>query len=254
MLWSQHNYKHFERGRIRPGPGAWIPDRPAVLGLIALTYMSAGYDHKMPSKYSMTVKTLLDLLLAGQDERGCFAADDRDHAIVTCAVAEAHAMSNDRRLFDPARQGVEWLLRDGDTSAEARWSANTDLAAWDVMAMTSAKAGGVSHSIERSQKWMVGNHDVGKRCYEDGHVINATPADALAQKALLLAFLGDSTALESISAVDLIPQPGLSDVTNYWLALALFFHGRSHFQVQVDPYKGYIFGDQQWDVTMPDLG
>ena len=153
-----------------------------------------------------------------------------------------------------ARQGVEWLLREGDTSAEARWAANTDLAAWDLMAMTSAKAGGVSHSIERSQKWMVGNHDVGKRCYEDGHVINATPADALAQKALLLAFLGDSTALESISAVDLIPQPGLSDVTNYWLALALFVHGRSNFQVQVDPYKGCIFGDQQWDMTMPDLG
>ncbi len=257
-LWSKGHSDQVERGHIRPGPGAWIPDRAAVLALYTLDFLGAGYDHKMPSACRQTIQNNLDVFLAGQDEMGCFAADDRDHAIITAAVAEAYGMTNDSRLEEPVLHAVAWLLRDDDSSAEERWSANTDLAVWDVMAMKSVVAGGLlPHSLEilqRFQRWMARNKECGQRCYEDGRIVDAVPVDALAQQAILLAFIGNDQALTSMPKSALIPQPGLSDVTNYWLTLALMRQDERNFAAQVAPYKEKIIRDQNWDAKGPDLG
>ena len=253
-MWSKRHYDHFGSGQIRPGPGAWIPDRVAVLAFITLSFQVAGYDHRMPSKYKTTVRALVDQLLAAQDERGCFAADDRDHAIVTFAIAEAHALSNDPRLKAPILKALEWLLRENGGSAETRWSANTDLAVWDLIALKSVAAGDFPDHLKRSKQWMAGNHNLGTQCMENGQVLDATPTDALAQLSVMHAFVGNTTALNSIAEGNLIPQPGLSDVTNYWLTLALMLHTGRYFHVHIAPYLRHIASEQQWDISDPNMG
>lgn len=254
--WSHHQrrYERFAPGQISPGPGAWIPSRPAVLGLLTLAYLGAGYDHRMPSRYRDTVQGMLDLVLAGQNARGCFAPDDRDHAIVTMAVAEAYAMTNDQRLHNPVLKAVTWLMRDDDLGAEARWSATTDLAVWDLMALKSAHAGGLPNYTGRSQQWMQGNDDLGKRCYENGQLLDVPPAHRLAQWGVMQGFVGNAPALQVIAVENFTPRPELSDLTNYWLTLALVLQHPYNFRAHVDPYMNHLFSEQNWDATDPDIG
>ena len=254
--WSHHQrrYEHFEPGQMCPGPGTWIPGRPAVLGLVTLTYLGAGYDHRMPSRFRFTVQGLLDLLLAGQDARGCFATDDRDHAIVTMAVAEAYAMTIDQRLHNPVLKALTWLVRDDDLSAEARWSANTDLAVWDLMALKSVQAGGLPNYVGRSKQWMDGNDDLGKRCYEHGQVLDVPPAHVLAQSGVMQGFVGNAPALKGIAEENFTPRAELSDLTNYWLTLALLLQSPYNFRAHIDPYVSHILSEQNWDASDPDIG
>ncbi len=246
--WIGHQDKSFAGGQLPPGPGAWIPDRSVANTLILLTYLNAGYDHRMPSPYKMTIGYLIDFLLTKQDERGCFAADDRDHAIVTSALAEAYDLSNDTLLKNPVLKAQAWILRNSGGGTDARWSANTDLAVWDLTALESAAIGGLPNHIELVQKWMAQSPDFGKRCRENGHVLGAAPADILAQWGAMQALTGNITALEGIAEESLLPRPELSDVTNYWLALALFRRSAgANFSARIDPYLRHLYNDQQWD-------
>ena len=94
------------------------------------------------------------------------------------------------------------------------------------MAMQSVAAAGLLNHLERSQQGVGEHPDLGKLCYENGKVIDVAPADALAQWGIMQVFIGNRTVLESIAKADFIPQPGLSEVTNYWLTLALFYRSR----------------------------
>jgi len=138
-----------------------------LTGLALLCYLGAGYDHRMPSKYRVTVKKGIDWLLALQTADGSFGegAFNYEHAIATMALAEAYAMSNDGSLRTPAQRGVDAIIaRRAPAPAQAppgidlygasglAWGdfvktttnkMHTSACGWNVQALKSAKSAGL---------------------------------------------------------------------------------------------------------------
>ena len=233
---------------VPPGPGSWIPDRIGSVGLELLSYLSAGYDHKTPNTYKKTVTVLIDTLLAAQSADGRMGTDARDHAIATLALAEAYAMTNDPRLKLPAQLGEDWIIRASDAGPEARWSANSDLSIWDMMAIKSGAAGGLSVTMKRMNLWRQSDPDFGLRWRDNGVEVQVHAKDLLAQRALIGVYCGDTTAALKIPAEDLIPDTTLSECSNYWLSLALFELGNiNRFSALSDLHHRRIINDQWWN-------
>lgn len=76
----------------------------SATALAVLGYLGAGYDHKTPNKYRTTVAAGVSWL-----SRHVTVPDLSAQALVTCALAEAFAMTNDPTLKEPAQQALTKL-------------------------------------------------------------------------------------------------------------------------------------------------
>ena len=81
----------------------------AVTGYAVLCFLGAGYDHRTPNKWRRVVKGGIDYLLANHND-GVFDRRNYTQGIVTMAVAEAYAMTEDPALKDVSKQAVNVLL------------------------------------------------------------------------------------------------------------------------------------------------
>ena len=127
------------------GDGTWgsEPFTTASTALTILTYLGAGYDHRMPSRYRNSVRLGLDALLVRQPAQ----LDLAGLALATCALAEAYAMSNDPDLKAPTEERLAALLARGIAGGEvATWLnrgqafAGPEILAWLMAAGKSAQA------------------------------------------------------------------------------------------------------------------
>ncbi len=161
-----------EQPKCEPGggwPGVATMEQAdlACTAYAVLCFLGAGYDHRMPSNYKITVSRGIDWLLAQQKADGLWGERNYEHAIVTMAVAEAYAMSNDNRLKGPAQKATDIILsrqaigKDGYPTAWDYTVPNirridSSVSGWNVMALKSAAAGGLNihNGMEGAKNWL----------------------------------------------------------------------------------------------------
>jgi len=141
----------------------------ACTGYAVLCFLGAGYDHKTPNKWRKVVKGGIDWLVQKQAADGSLGARNYEHPIAVMALAEAYAMTNDPQLKGPAQKGVDHILarqsksKDGyplgwDYTAPNPSRQDSSVTGWNVMALKSAKAGGLNcgQGLEGSKRWLEG--------------------------------------------------------------------------------------------------
>jgi hypothetical protein len=133
------------------GDGRW---RAATTGLKLLTYLGAGYDHRIPSKYKNALSKGIDAAVAMSPE----SLGLSELALIACALSEAYSMSNDPALKEPAQRDIDALRSrafgaDGVLRALARDGAlDGPMAAVSVtLAFKSAKVAGLAPGDELGQ-------------------------------------------------------------------------------------------------------
>lgn len=166
-------YETWMRQRIKPRlthfaetqevNGRWVDTQSSedCTALICLSFLINGYDHKTPNKYKKLVSKALEALL----ETDPTQLDISAQALHLMAISEAYAQTSDQTLKSPTENRVRileasalptggWPTRAG---AELDWK-STSLA---IMALWSAKTGGIDTSIDRIAVWWTGQSDEG---------------------------------------------------------------------------------------------
>jgi len=136
-------------------------------GLVLLTFLGAGYDHQR-GKYQDTVTRGLDWMIQHQQPSGelhvggSLGTRYYSHAIASIALNEAHAMTRDPRLREPARRALQFLLdsrdpRDGGWRYQPNRETDTSVTGWGLMALKSGEISGFPIPAEAYQgitKWL----------------------------------------------------------------------------------------------------
>ena len=130
-------------------------------GLALLAFLGSGNTHLDPGEFQEVVTTGLQFLLDSQSREGHFGnCCAYGHGIATYALAEAYAMTRDKELRVPLLRATRRILRAQKESRDPRfhggWSyyypdedrqydrwPRTSITAWQVMALKSAKIGGI---------------------------------------------------------------------------------------------------------------
>ena len=154
--------------KCEPGTGHAGDDGDAAMtGYAVLAFLGGGYDHRTPNKYRATVKGGIDWLIANQKADGSFGKSrNYENGICSMALAEAYAMTQDPALQEPAQKGIDYLLsvQGGGEGSDAMgaWDytkpggrIDASVSGWCVMALKSAKAGGldVGSGMTKSKAW-----------------------------------------------------------------------------------------------------
>lgn len=138
-------------GQDRGGAGADADS--GISGLALLAFMGAGHTH-LAGDYQSTVARGLEFLMRGQAHDGHLAANTSLYARMYChsmasfALAEALAMTGDRRLEPAVRRAVEYSLRAQHPSTGG-WRyrpgdvGDTSQLGWQLMSLLSAERAGI---------------------------------------------------------------------------------------------------------------
>ncbi len=143
----------------------------AMTGYAVLCFLGAGYDHKTPNKFKVTVEKGLEYLRSIQTGEGKFGPRNYEHAVATMALAEAYAMTNDPDLKQPAQKGINIIIarQAKDSKGDAAYNGlgwdyidgqatrmDSSVSGWCTMALKSGLAGGLSvgNSMEGAKKWL----------------------------------------------------------------------------------------------------
>jgi hypothetical protein len=144
---------------------------PAATGLALLCFLGAGYDHRMPSQFKITVKKGVDYLVNNLPANGYWGTRNYEHAIATMALCEAYAMTVDPALREPAQRCINQILerqnsdpgKPGDPYSKLGWfyinhddQNDSSVTAWQVQALKSGVAAGlnVGDGMDGAKKWV----------------------------------------------------------------------------------------------------
>jgi hypothetical protein len=234
-------------GQNRGGAGRGADTGVTALALLA--FMGAGHSH-MQGVYQDNVHRGLDFLLGSQAADGSLFGDATlyaqmyCHSMATFALAEAQAVTGDRRLDEPVTKAVGfslaaqntstggWRYRPGDTG-------DTSQLGWQIMAITSAKRAGfqipdqtwqrVDHFLQTVRRGNSG----GLASYRpDSPVSTSMTAEALYCRLMLqevsTAHLSEAEAQEATA--QLLASPPSTERLNlyYWYYATLALHHRQH--------------------------
>ncbi len=136
---------------ICDGPGlSWVD--PGLTGLALLGFLGAGNTSTV-GEFKEEVRKAQQYLLKIQDEQGCFGPQDKlymyNHAIATLAMTEAYSISNYNALLKTsAQKAVNFIVYAQNPGKAWRYTArcnenDTSVTGWCVMALKSAKIGGL---------------------------------------------------------------------------------------------------------------
>ena len=137
-------------------------------GYAMLCFLGSGYDHKIPSRYKMTVKKGLDWLLSVQQVDGVFGSTNEDLGVVATALAEIFALTNDQAVKGPAQKAIDLIVKrqviDGASKFGWGWSnvvsqperIDAATSRWCVMALRAAAASGlnVGQGLEGAEQYL----------------------------------------------------------------------------------------------------
>ncbi len=159
-------------------------------GLSMLAFMGAGHTQSSSSEYSTVVEDAIGFLLNSQDERtGHFGlSSSYSHAIATYALAECFALTNDARLKTPLARATQQILRHQVESRDGRFDGGwgyyypdgrtfdrwprASVTVWQVMALESAKLGGLEIDREvfaRAKQFLLGCWDRRREAFRYSH-------------------------------------------------------------------------------------
>jgi hypothetical protein len=260
--------------------------------LCLLAFLGAGHTPSSGSEHSLVTRRAVEFLLAVLDApTGHFGfTSSYSHGIATYALAECYAMTKDAKLRAPLERAVAHLLamqqlETGDARVDGGWTyyyvdgpgfdeyPRASISAWQVMALESAKVGGLEvpeASLAAARTFFLGCFDrkIGGFRYTHnpswlsngyGTLPASTPASMFA-----LSLLGEKThasvAASEKYLLDRLPnglrersedafvRRGASNVYFwYYSTLALFVRGGSSWRTWNDALKSTLLPAQAND-------
>ncbi|MGD9719763.1 MAG: hypothetical protein AB7O59_00930 [Pirellulales bacterium] len=241
-------------GTYRLGAGATADT--GITGLALLAFLAAGNTH-LQGDYRINVQHGLEYLLSQQAADGNLGASQNVyermycHAMATCAISEAYAMSRDERLKNYVRRAIGFTLSAQDrTTGGWRYRpgdpGDTSQLGWQVMALKSGQLAGLDipdgtrSGIERFLKSVALGRSSGLACYQS---IKPVATRSMTAEALVcrqfLGLVDKPAALTEASTFLLEEAPG-AGTTNYYY----WYYGTlALFQTQGDAW-------QRWNNAM----
>jgi hypothetical protein len=240
-----------------------------LTGLALLAFLASGHTH-LEGSHRDTVRRGLEFLLASQDAAGSLAATSNQyermycHAMATCALSEAYAMTADRRLLPAVQRAIQFTVNTQDpTSGGWRYQlgqvGDTSQLGWQVMALKSAELGGIAMpavtrgGIERFLRSVASGPNGGLACYQPTRPI---PTRSMTAEALVCRqFLGRSDRGETVAeaAGYLLQEPPGTGVANhyywYYATLALYQSGGEPWRRWNEALQKQLLATQRLDGT-----
>ncbi len=167
-------------GEKRNGAGATADT--GITGLALLSFLAAGNTH-LEGEYQLNVRRGLEYLLSMQAADGNLGVSNNVyekmycHAMATCAVSEAYAMSRDERLRTAVKRAIGFTL-DAQDRTTGGWryrpgdAGDTSQLGWQVMALNSAQLAGIEmpeatrSGIEKFLRSVSLGNSRGLACYQ----------------------------------------------------------------------------------------
>jgi hypothetical protein len=147
------------------GPGGPLYD-PGVSGLALLAFLGYGETHKT-QRYGHVVRNGLKYLKGVQDAEGCFGPRTSNHftynhAIAALAMAEAYGLTQSPLFKGSAQNGINFVIQCQNPYLAWRYGVrpqdnDTSVTGWMVMALKSAKGGGLDvdpGSFDGAKAWL----------------------------------------------------------------------------------------------------
>ncbi|QDU56199.1 prenyltransferase/squalene oxidase repeat-containing protein [Aeoliella mucimassa] len=225
--------------------GAGVQADTGITGLALLTFMGSGHSH-LGGPYQHQIAGGLVFLMRSQTADGCLAGDATFyartycHSMATFALAEAYAMTGDKRLEASVRRGVDYLLRtENKTYGGWRYEPNTvgDVSqlGWIIMALRSAEMAGIDipnetwQRIEYFLSRVVRGRNGGLAAYRPNtDWSRSMTAEAMYCRQVLGKPLTDLAQLESLDALAAeLPGDGMTNYY-YWYYAGLALHHAQH--------------------------
>jgi hypothetical protein len=201
-------------------------------GLALLAFLAGGHTHTRGA-HQATVRRGLEFLLSVQDTEGCLAATANRyermycHAMATCALSEAFAMTSDARLQPAVRKALDYTIRAQDR-VTGGWRyqpsdpGDTSQLGWQLMALKSAELAGVPipqstrDGATRFLRSVAVGRNGGLACYQAARPIasRSMTAEALTCRQFL-GIVDPAVSNEEATSYLLQELPG-SSTTNYY--------------------------------------
>ncbi|MFO0791283.1 MAG: squalene--hopene cyclase [Pirellulales bacterium] len=232
-------------GQNRGGAGRGADTGVTALALLA--FLGAGHSH-LQGQYQDNVRRGLDFLLRSQAADGNLYGDATlyaqmyCHSMATFALAEAQAVSNDRRLDPAVRKAVNYSLAAQNTSTGG-WryrpgdTGDTSQLGWQIMALASAERAGIKLPditwirVQRFLQTVQRGNNGGLASYRpDSPMSTSMTAEAFYCR-LMLQELGTPTLTDAASeeaTSQLLASLPSAERTNlyYWYYATLALHHR----------------------------
>lgn len=152
--WSLDRFNHAGECRGQC-VGHGVPSDTAATGLALLPFLGAGYTHRVDCEYKSEVQKGLDWLIANQADDGGLMGERvfgntgmYAHGQATMALCEAYALTHDSKLRIPAQKAVDFIVEAQHSGGGWRYFPNqpgdTSVVGWQLMALRSAKMGGLN--------------------------------------------------------------------------------------------------------------
>jgi hypothetical protein len=241
-----------------------------VSALAILAFLGAGHSH-LDGEYRQQVERGIDFLIRQQAPDGNLYggaglyAQMYCHSMATFALAEAMAMTGDRRLFQPVSKAAAFSIRaqhpsNGGWRYDVGNRGDTSQLGWQLMALSSAEQAGISIPLqtwtgaERFLRTVRRGDAGGLASYlEYGPASTSMTAEALYCRSLVSAKLGGS--LDSRAAVEATRQI-LTELPNrrlvnvyYWYYATLALHQRQY-ESEFDAYAWRLWNESLTDVLL----
>jgi hypothetical protein len=254
------------QGQDRGGAGADADSGISALALLA--FLGAGHSH-VEGDYQATVAKGLEFLMRGQSADGHLASDTSLYARMYChsmssfALAEALAMSGDKRLEPAVRRAVDYSLRAQHPSTGG-WRyrpgdvGDTSQLGWQLMSLWSAERAGIKippqtwTGAERFLRSVRRGRQGGLASYRaDGPASTPMTAEAMYCRQLVSQALGGDSDLQAgdEATAELLATPPEPNRVNlyYW------YYGTLALHHQQEPSPKAAAAWQTWNSTLSEV-
>jgi hypothetical protein len=188
---------------------AAVEDRTAATGLAMIALQGANHTHRWGTYREHVEKGLKYLVKVQKDDGDLFNGDREhnwlySHAIGTIALCELYAMTGDTALEEPAQKAVNFCVdaqhSEGGWRYAPRRDHDTSVTGWMVMALQSAKMGGLKvppEALYRVEEFLnqVGSEGGSRYAYQPG---NSSDRVMTAEGLLCRQYLGWSQSEEPL--------------------------------------------------------
>jgi hypothetical protein len=231
----------------------------AATALAMLCFMGHGATHRNDHLYRDQVGRSVKWLADQVDDKGRFNAKDMyDQGMATIALAEVYALTRDPDIRAPLERAVDYILRaQHGTTGGWRYQpgdpGDTSVFGWQVMALRSARLGGLEipdEAMQRSDKWLDkvgGGRNGGHYGYENRNPNPAMVAEGMFCRQLLGHPPTDKRMMESAKYVGAnLPTVRKKDYY-YWYygCLALYQHKGPHWEEWNERMREILVNSQE---------